>query len=432
MRWAWLFALLLPACGSEAPAFPSEMGFISVDPEPLAPATGHMFYVLLSADSDPGKKPVFVFFNGGPGVPTSTNLLVDATGPEQFIVDAAGQGAIVENAASFTKLGSLLYIDERQTGFSYDDAPGYPCTFDMHQDAIDFTRTILRVLDTHPQLTASRVVLVGESYGGVRAQLILQDLLHYTQVPEITTEVQQHLDTVFAAKAVHPPDEVAHQFFAQVLIQPVVVGAFQKVRPRPPSDVCTTDTRLSFSDCSNFYTRLLEALADPVQSAKLLGGRLEDVAEFSGPARHGARCTGMLGAEDTAFNAALLQRFGPLDPGDGYYGLNGNSGSWETDTTVVPAAFVDNLSYVRTLITNATYDGIVDTTQIPPALVAYGVPATLDQVPRSGIARPGWIDVTLPGAGSATVRLPTYPAGHMVTATDASDLRTDTKAWLGL
>ena len=431
MRWALLIALLLPACGSEAPPFPQEVGFVSVDPEPAAPATGHMFYVLSSADSDPGKKPVFVFFNGGPGVPTSTNLLVDATGPEQFIVDA-GQGTVVKNAASFTRLGSLLYIDERETGFSYDDAPAYSCTFDMQQDAIDFTRAILRVLDTHPQLTASRIVLVGESYGGVRAQLILQDLLHYTQVPEITTEVQQHLDTVFAAEAVHPPDEIARQFFAQVLIQPVVVGAYQKLRPRPPSGICPNDTRLTYSDCANQYALVLGALADPVQSTKLLGARLEDVAGLAGPARHGARCAGTLDDPSNAFNTALLQRLGPLDPGDTYFGFNGMTGSWETDTTLEPPAFVDNLSYVRTLITNATYDGIVDTTQIPPALVAFGVPATLDQTPRSGIARPGWIDVTLPGGGSATIRLPTYPAGHMVTATDAAELRTDTAAWLGL
>jgi hypothetical protein len=87
---------------------------------------------------------------------------------------------------------------------------------------------------------------------------------------------------------------------------------------------------------------------------------------------------------------------------------------------------------VRTLITNATYDGVVDTTQIAPALVAYGVPATLDQAPRPGIPRPGWIEVTLPGGNSATIRLPTHAAGHMVTSTDAADLRTDTAAWLGL
>src|SRR6185312_1813462 len=121
---------------------------------------------------------------------------------------------------------------------------------------------------------------------------------------------------------------------------------------------------------------------------------------------------------------ALLQRLGPLDPGDAYFGLNGYTGAWASDTTVEPPAFVDNLRYVRTLITNATYDGIVDTTQIPPALVELGVPATLDQTPRSGSARPGWIDVTLPGGGSATIRLPTYPAGHKVTATSATDLRT--------
>jgi hypothetical protein len=225
----------------------------------------------------------------------------------------------VDNASSFTKLGNLLYIDARQTGFSYDDAPGYPCTFDMQEDSIDFTRVILRVLDTHPQLTASRVVLVGESYGGARAA------------------------------------------------------------------------------------------ADPAERAPLHAGPGD---HERGPAasRYGLRC------ERRA----------------SYFGYGASNGSWAVDTTLVPTAFVDNLSHVRTLITNATFDGIVDTTQIAPALVAFGVPATLDQAPRSEGDRPGWIDVTLPGDGSATIRLRAYPAGHMVTATDAADLRTDTADWLGL
>jgi hypothetical protein len=431
-----LIALLLPACASESPPFPPELGFVTVDPVPSSPATGHMFYVLRSADSDPGSKPVFVFFNGGPGIPTTTNLLVNATGPEQVVLDATGTGTIVENAASFTKLGNLLYIDERQTGFSYDDAPGYPCTFDMQEDSIDFTRVILRVLDTHPQLTASRVVIVGESYGGARAQLILHNLLHYTEVPEITTEVQQHLDTVFGATAVHPSDEIARQFFAQVLIQPGVMGAFQTLAPAPPRGVCHLDTRLTSADCDNLYTRTMEMFGDPIQSTKLLGARLEDLADLRGPARHGARCPGSFDDPTVVLDAALVQRLGPLDPGDSYFGYNGHgsgsNGSWQTDTTLVPTAFVDNLSHVRTLITNATFDGIVDTTAIAPALVAFGVPATLDQAPRSDVERPGWIDVTLPGGGSATIRLPAYPAGHMVTATDAADLRTDTVDWLGL
>lgn len=428
MKWACVLALL-SACGSDAPPFAPELGFVSVEPVPSAPVTGHMFYVLRSADRDPANKPLFVFFNGGPGVPTSTNLLVDATGPEQLILDAAGKASVDENAASFTTLGNLLYIDQRETGFSYDDAPVHPCPFDMQEDALDVTRTLLRVLDTHPQLTASRVILVGESYGGARAQLILYNLLHYTQVPELAAEVQQHLDTVFGVKAVHPTDEVARQFFAQMLIQPVVMGAFQTLAPDPPGDVCRLDIRLPSSACG--YPHLGDLFSDPVQSTKLLGAPLENVADIVGPSRHGARCPGQLSDTTAEINTALIQRLGPLDPGDDYFGYGGADGSWQLDQNLVPTAFVDNLSYVRTLITDATYDGIVDTTAIAPALVAFGVPATLDQAPRPDIARPGWIEVTLP-SGSATIRLPEYPAGHMVTTTSAADLEADTAAWLGL
>jgi hypothetical protein len=129
---------------------------------------------------------------------------------------------------------------------------------------------------------------------------------------------------------------------------------------------------------------------------------------------------------------ALVQRLGALDEGDYYFGDGPGGDAWSTDKTLVPPAFVDNLAYVRTLITHATYDSILDTTAIPPALTAYGVPAMLDQTLPAGATRPGLVEVTLPAGGTAQIRMPSYAAGHAVSAEQALKLRSDTADWLGL
>jgi len=392
------------------PAFASERGFVDLEGR-------HLFYVLFSADSDPSRKPLFVVFNGGPGFPTTLGLLVDGTAPMR-IVDGAG---IVVNPASFTALGSVLYIDQRLAGFSYDDAPAN-LQFDMRGDAIEFARTIVRVLDGHPILQKAPVVLVGESYGGTRAQLVLDDLLHYASVSEIRDDVQRHLEAVYPPADVHAPEQIAEQFFAQVLIQPYVMGSLQFQLSDPPSGTCMYDTRLDSAHCFDPDVAA-RAIATPDGGATLLGGRLEDIVDLTGPTRHGGR-GGVCweGVEDD-----LVARLGPLDEGDCYLGLGPFDSEWLSDTTLVPAAFTRNLALVKTLITNARYDGVVDSTAIARALGT-----EIDPASPVGAERPGEILVTLDDGQRATIRVPTYEAGHMVTRTQAAELRADIASWLGL
>src|SRR5262245_25095211 len=106
-----------PIDAAPQPPFATELGFLDVEPSRTNPTPGHMFYVLRSADSDPQRRPLFVVWNGGPGFPTSLGLLVDSTGPYSY--DSLGN--VVGNASSLTALGSVLYIDQRLAGFSYED-----------------------------------------------------------------------------------------------------------------------------------------------------------------------------------------------------------------------------------------------------------------------------------------------------------------------
>src|SRR4051812_1042596 len=119
-----LLTLMLAGCASSPEASPSSTtsaqvataaGFVDV------PAQAHganyparMFYSLMPAETDRADRPLFVFFNGGPGGATSGGLLPWGTAPLRLSIDSEG---LSPNPARFTQLGDALYIDQRQTGF---------------------------------------------------------------------------------------------------------------------------------------------------------------------------------------------------------------------------------------------------------------------------------------------------------------------------
>ncbi|MBV9945968.1 MAG: hypothetical protein JOZ69_03880, partial [Myxococcales bacterium] len=252
--------LLLPGCRAGPPAAergpaggagddeaaassPSdEAGFVDVPPQAAgAPYPGRMFYVFEAADSDPAHKPLVVFFNGGPGYATSLGLLAYGTARATLDPTAAGGSPATSNPASWTSFANLLYVDERQAGFSYGLAPdagpaghGGTCTFSPQGDAADFVRAVLRFLDGHAALRDAPVVLVGLSYGGERASLVLDLLLWTARTATavdgaLAAEIQAHYDAVFPAHAGSPPppELAATQFGHAVLIQPLLFNAYQ-------------------------------------------------------------------------------------------------------------------------------------------------------------------------------------------------------------
>ncbi|NTU50976.1 MAG: S10 family peptidase, partial [Candidatus Aminicenantes bacterium] len=204
-----------------------------------------IWYTFQPADEEAETKPLFVFFNGGPGGATSCGLFSANTARLAVYRDeATGEAAIVTNPASWTGAGNLLHIDARTAGFSYSlmDDPGDEVRrgreFDLQNynpfvDGADFVRVLLRFLADHPTIRGNRVVLVPESYGGVRTTVMLHLLLYYGryadggsayQDPALVAAIQSHYDAVFPAFAGEavPPAVVAGQWGHQVLIQTVV------------------------------------------------------------------------------------------------------------------------------------------------------------------------------------------------------------------
>ena len=205
-----------------------------------------MWYNFQPADENPEEKPLFVFYNGGPGSASAIVFLYNTakrTGDQAF-----SENGFAENESSWTQLGNLLYVDARQTGFSYgviddptDDSArgGYFSTsnFNVFADAADFIRVILRFMKSHPALKSNPVVLAGESYGGTRSTAILNILLNVADYAEnnrvfydkaLFDEIAAHFREIEPSLEGMPSKElVAKQFGRQILIQPLVAGQEQ-------------------------------------------------------------------------------------------------------------------------------------------------------------------------------------------------------------
>jgi hypothetical protein len=241
-------------------ALSSEAGFYEIEPVAFgfqnqkAPLHYKSSRVRISynfhpADKHPSLKPLLVFFNGGPGCSTCEGLLSLNTSPVTLDKERTQGKFIKENPNSWTAVGNLLYIDAPDTGFSYNllrraSDPKRRATefgaqnFNPFIDAAQFTRLLLRFLAVHPSLQANPVIIVGESYGGVRAATMLNLVLFYSnygdgskiyQDSALAKEIQQHLEKVFPHEALRPfpPATIARQFTRQVLIEPLLAGTYQ-------------------------------------------------------------------------------------------------------------------------------------------------------------------------------------------------------------
>lgn len=185
-------------------------------------------------------KPLAVFFNGGPGSGTMPYLFAFNTGPKTL--DPQITADIADNPNSWTEFANLLYIDAPATGFSYplkeEDGTMHDIGNDIDRDASTFLRVLMRFLARHPVLRDNRIILVGESYGGIRATLMLQELFDYASLRlshategyrdlQLSDELTSYFRAVMAS-ATPSAAEIASKFGHQVLIEPGLVGMEQQ------------------------------------------------------------------------------------------------------------------------------------------------------------------------------------------------------------
>jgi len=428
---------------------PPELGFVDVPAqETAATYPARMFYAFRPADDASSPKPLLVFYDGGPGAATSANLLVYGTGP--MTLDPV-TGVPGPNPASFTRFANLLYLDERQTGFSYGlDSPGPDaggCTFSALEDAAEFIRAIGAFLGAHPSLSTAKVVLVGESYGGTRSTAILYlaesaSDMSVSMPGDVRQTLHDHA-AQFGQAVLIQPLMTADQYAAQQVLIPqdpylanaVICAGGGDGGACPDGAVDNYDVQKPAGWSDGLENRAGVALGNAAQSSALLGADLGTVTDLLPAAR--ANAFRLPGAEVGPAESSFVAQFGPLSTGDTY---------WTADDPTCPsynptmdgasdAWIYQVLLQSRLFITNARYDDVIYTPAIPYVLSTEGMtPASIDTSPRAGVARPGWIHVSIPtdaGTNDIEIRFPTYvSSGHMVAVTQAADLADDIEAWL--
>jgi hypothetical protein len=469
--------------GGAAPVGPlvAEAGFIEIAARSVtvggvvldvpAQRLWHSFH---PADDAPDDKPVALFFNGLSAA-TSGLMFAANTAPWTLDPEIAGVG-IASNPASFTQFANTLHVDVDLTGFSYALSPSDPpegglC---MSQNAANVILVLLAFLADHPALQDNPVILIGESFGGIRAQLMLRSLLDYPSLQDATNLREYQDEVLFDAVVAHyadvfpgapdpvPPATIAQQFGHQVLIQPAVGGDELQLYP-PISANCLSSGWWDPYQCDEAagwfvaQSDIVEPkLVNPLLLSTVLGVPIETIPLLAPAARGDAFRALENDGGPTVDDALMVALLGPLTSRDRYFvgsadvfygsnlavGPSGMQGSLTTVEEVDPrgsdlgAEFLANVLHVRTFITDAELDRLLYTPWIGSGLLAKH-PSVLsnavhDSAPQAGVDRPGWLTLTYQQEGALVIRIPHYPtAGHVVTKRASSELLADVIAWYG-
>lgn len=467
-------APVFEALHDEAAFIELEAHSIELDGEQVVVPSARLFTSLLIADEQAESAPLFVLFNGGPGAPTSSLLLMQGTARVRLDPNEPALEP-TENPASWTQLGNLLYIDPRQTGFSYStsseplspeviEAESRLPAFHYKTDAADLVRVVLRFLAAHPALQDNPVILVGESYGGLRAAAMLAFLLLPESLDQsgyrdlsLQQEVLSHFTATTDSTEEVGPALASRQFGHQILIQPAfsfdelilggdatcAPGAFAALLADELGEVCPPNSRdaydlsrpTSYSDDVEAVAAL--ALSTPEISEAFFGVDLREVFGMSAREREGAYRAPE--RRESALSEAWFDTQGELTSFDGYYTAYRTTGSdsW-TQTNFGNVAMLSILPWVHTFITNAQLDAVVNTAVLPDvwARSTRLSHVQADEAPRPGVERSGWIQLNFNqsspiGEATREIRWPKYEhAGHAVSNNAGPELFEDVAAFL--
>ena len=135
----------------------------------------------LAGSAAPAQRPVTFAFNGGPGS-SSIWLHLGLLGPKVVQVPSDGEPAgappypLVDNPHSLLAASDLVMVDPIGTGLSRVVAKGDAADhWGIDEDARSIARFVRAWLSSH-QRWASPKYLLGESYGGIRAPLLVREL----------------------------------------------------------------------------------------------------------------------------------------------------------------------------------------------------------------------------------------------------------------
>ncbi|GAB4838355.1 hypothetical protein Ancab_027889 [Ancistrocladus abbreviatus] len=160
----------LPGFDGELP-FKLETGYVTVEGSEL-------FYYFIESERNPKEDPLMMWFSGGPGC-SAFNGLIYQIGPIAFnITDYEGGLPKLQHVEySWTKTTSILFVDSPVgTGFSYATNPADYYTCDSKWAAHNYV-FLKKWLVEHPSYLKVQLFIGADSYAGVPAPIIVQDIL---------------------------------------------------------------------------------------------------------------------------------------------------------------------------------------------------------------------------------------------------------------
>ncbi|KAF7848167.1 hypothetical protein BT93_L2234 [Corymbia citriodora subsp. variegata] len=145
--------------GQPLVSFRHYSGYVSVD-DSLGKA---LFYWFFEATSQPAKKPLLLWLNGGPGCTSVGFGEAQELGP--FLVKEGSDNPTLRfNNCSWNKAANLLFLDSLvDVGFSYSNAT---VEYGDNSTARDAHAFLLNWFKRFPQYKSSEFYIAGESYAG--------------------------------------------------------------------------------------------------------------------------------------------------------------------------------------------------------------------------------------------------------------------------
>lgn len=426
--------------------------------------------------ADTAQLPLCLILSGGPGL--SSALLMRSFEPTPMGANLLGS------------LCHALFIDQRNTGFSYNLAVAGPIPQDgrftpddnnPYVDASDYLRVLIAFTLSHPDTASLPILILAQSYGGVRATALLDLLLHREAYLEGRRPLVDHalfdeLDAAETTLGVRFEDRVSHQ----VLVQPTLVGTVQddasgELFQAPGSVMYEIAANLGqhYEPCQNaqcvpYYhalnaieawgrsaynylqpagllERRLAGASELMQTedgaAQLLGGSVTEVKLLRAEERIGAwRLRSDTGDDlDAEWTARLL---GQLAPDDRYFMPFNNdvfvafSSKAAVDLGIdwldprFGDYFLDNCKQVPTLVTRAPLDLVNYSDGLLSALRQHAAVNTIEVEAEDSAGHPGWLRLNYADGAAVRIRYPTYDAGHAVVNERGAELVSDIQEWL--
>lgn len=137
-----------------------------------------LFYYFIESERSPKDDPLVLWLTGGPGCSALSGLIYEI-GPLSFDYaksSGGGKPVLALNPYSWTKIANIIFVDAPVgTGFSYSTTwEGYHVTDTL--SAAETYEFLRKWLVDHPKFLTNPLYVAGDSYTGIVAPIIVQEI----------------------------------------------------------------------------------------------------------------------------------------------------------------------------------------------------------------------------------------------------------------